>query len=501
MATSKQKQIQTQQQKLTPQQITAIKLLEIPTIELDNRIKEELEKNPLLEEGEPVDEFEFDNPAETEEDTEEDETQEKDEFEQALDDFDPEEYMNDIDEYPEYKLNLPKDKNVEEKQIPMAVQPSFRDSLENQLTLNFNLTDNQKIIADYILGNLDDDGYLRRDITSIADDIAFKQGVDVSDEEVKETLKIIQQLDPPGIAAQSLQESMIIQLERKLEDEEDSETLQLALKIVKEYFEELGKKHYEKIMSKLGISREVLEAVLDEIKKLNPKPGMALNEAVSKNFNTITPDFILDIDDNNEITVTLNDKNSPKLRINKQYEQLLKRLESKNNKDKKDKETTKFIKKNKEDAEWFITALSQRQKTMLHTMKEIAKHQKDFFLTQDDKNIKPMILKDIADKTGYDVSTISRVVSNKYVQTPFGIYPLKYFFSDKLQTSSGEDVSTRKIKEIIKEIIDKEDKHKPYSDDKIAQILKNKGFKIARRTVAKYREQMNIPDSRLRKEI
>ncbi len=515
MAKSVQKQVLKQQQKLTPQQIMAIKLLEVPAIELEKRIEEELEKNPLLEEGveETIEEkpevhengldgdLEYANSAEGEilESGGSDKQEDKNNEEGG---FAPEDFMNDPDEFPEYKLYLPSDPNKgEERQLPYASYASFKEDMEKQLELNFDLTPRQKVIAQYILGNLDDDGYLRRDLSSIADDIAFKSNMDVGDEEVEEVLKIVQRLEPAGIAARDLKECLLLQLERKIDKDPDNVMLKVAYDILEHYFDELGKKHYEKIISKAGFSEEELEKILEEIRKLNPKPGLDLNETVAKNYNTITPDFILDIDESGEFIITLNDKNAPVLRISPSYLEVLDEVERKENKSKEERELVKFMKQKKNDAEVFISALAQRQNTMMKIMRAIAEYQRDYFRTQDEKKIKPMILKDIAEITGFDVSTVSRVVSNKYVQTPFGIISLKSLFSDKLQTSSGEEVSTKVIKEIIKEIIDSEDKKKPYSDDKIAKILKNKGYKIARRTVAKYREQMDIPDSRLRKEL
>ncbi len=513
MAKSVQKQVLKQQQKLTPQQIMAIKLLEIPAIELEKRIEEELERNPLLEEGveETIEEkpevhddgvdgdLEYGDVAEGEESGSDVRDKKEDKEEEGG--FDAEDFMNDPDEFPEYKLYQPSDPNKEDRQMPYTSYSSFKEELEKQLELNFDLTPRQKIIAQYILGNLDDDGYLRRDLGSIADDIAFKSNMDVRDDEVEEVLKIVQKLEPAGIAARDLKECLLLQLERKLDKEPDNDMLKAAYDLLDNYFDELGKKHYEKIISKAGMSREELEKIVEEIRKLNPKPGLDLNETVSKNYDTITPDFILEIDESGEFIITLNDKNSPSLRISPAYLEMLDEVERKDKKSKEDRELVKFMKQKKSDAEIFISALAQRQNTMMKIMRAIAEYQRDYFRTQDEKNIKPMILKDIAEITGFDVSTVSRVVSNKYVQTPFGIIPLKALFSDKLQTSSGEEVSTKVIKEIIKEIIDSEDKKKPYSDDKIAKILKNKGYKIARRTVAKYREQMDIPDSRLRKEL
>jgi len=502
MAKNSQKQVLKQQQKLTPQQIMAIKLLEIPSIEIKERIEKELQENPLLEidnENAGVSEVQdYDVNEEFQESSESIDNQESNEKEEG---FDIEDFMNDPDEFPEYKLYIQNDYGKEDRQIIYASYATFKEELERQLGLNFDLTFLQKEIAKFIIGSLDDRGYLNRSIEEIADDFVFKNGIEISEKDVEEVLKFIQQLDPPGIGARNLKECLLLQLEKKLNNKPEDKLLKDAYKIVKDYFDELTKKHYDKLISKTGFSKERLEEILEEIKKLNPKPGLDTNETVQKNYNTITPDFILEISEDGSFIITLNDRNTPALRISSQYLKFLDEVEQKKEKNKEDQKYIKFVRQKKDDAEVFINALVQRQNTLLKVMKAIAEYQREFFLTQDEKKIKPMILKDIADMTGLDVSTVSRVASNKYVQTPFGILHLKSLFSDKLSNSKGEEISNIVVKKELKEIIEKEDKRNPFSDEALAKILKNKGYKIARRTVAKYREQLGIPDSRLRKEL
>ncbi len=480
-----QKQVLKQLQKLSPQQIQMIKLLEIPALEMEQRIKKELEINEALEEGK-----------EEEPQTEQEEPEKEEESKD--DEFDFEDYLNSEDDIPEYRLHTPRDKNEEIREMPIAVGHSFKEDLETQLQVNFKLSDRQAIIAHYIVGNLDDDGYLRREISQITDDLAFKQGVTVTDEEVEKTLRFVQQLDPPGIGARNLQECLLLQLKAKKQTHE----IQLAKLIVEKYFEELSKKHYAKIQKKADISLNDLKVAIKVIEGLNPKPGLGLNEVAGKNFNVIVPDFILNITEDQEIEIQLNDKYRSDLRVSNTYQSMLRDFShKKDNLTKKDKETISYVKQKIDSARWFIDALNQRQVTLLKTMKAIADYQKDFFLTEDEKQMKPMILKDIAEITNLDMSTISRVVNSKYVETPFGIFLLKHFFSEKMKNSQGEDVSTTRIKEILKEIVDKEDKSKPYTDEELAAVLKNHGLNVARRTVAKYREQLGIPVGRLRKEI
>ncbi|MCD6366498.1 MAG: RNA polymerase factor sigma-54 [Bacteroidales bacterium] len=482
-----QKQVLKQLQKLSPQQIQMIKLLEIPALEMEQRIKKELEINEALEEGKEEDPQ-----------TDQEEPEQEKEEDSKEDEFDFEDYLNSEDDIPEYRLHTPRDKNEEIREMPIAVGHSFKEELETQLQVNFKLSDRQASIAHYIVGNLDDDGYLRRAISQITDDLAFKQGVTVTDEEVKDTLKFVQQLDPPGIGARSLQECLLLQLKVK----ETTPKILLAKTIVKKYFDELTKKHYTKIQKKADITLDDLKAAIKVIEGLNPKPGLGLNEVAGKNFNVIIPDFILNIIDNQKIEIQLNDKYRSDLRVNNTYQSMLRNFsDRKDNLTKKDKETINYVKQKIDSARWFIDALNQRQITLLKTMKAIADYQKDFFLTEDEKQMKPMILKDIAEVTNLDMSTISRVVNSKYVETPFGIFLLKHFFSEKMKNSQGEDVSTTRIKEILKEIIGKENKSKPYTDEELAAVLKNHGLNVARRTVAKYREQLGIAVGRLRKEI
>ncbi len=484
-----QKQVLKHLLKLSPQQIQMIKLLEIPTMEMEQRIKKELENNEALEEGKEEDN---DVQSDQEEENSDKEEDNKD------DEFDFEDYLNSEDDIPEYRLHSPRDKNEEIYETPFASEQSFKEDLETQLQVNFKLSDTLMTIANYIIGNLDDDGCLRREIEQIIDDLAFKQGIIVSKEEVMTTLKYIQQLDPPGIGARNTQECLLLQLKRKKPRPE----IKLAKLIVSKYFNEFQKKHYTKIQKRAGITLEELKLAKSTIESLTPKPGLGSNEIIGKNVNYITPDFILNIVRDGEIEIQLNDKYRSDLRVNNTYQSMLKDLDTKKDKlSDKEKETLSYVKQKIDSARWFIGALNQRRITLLKTMKAIADYQKQFFLTEDEKQLRPMILKTIADITNLDMSTISRVVNSKYVETPFGIFLLKHFFSEKMKNSQGEDVSTTKIKEILKDIVDKENKSKPYTDEQLVAILKNHGLVVARRTVAKYREQLNIPVGRLRKEI
>jgi len=480
----KQRQTLKLKQSLSPQQIIGIKLLEIPVMELDQRIREEMEENPVLEEG-------LEKP-----ETEEEEPAEKD---NSDDEFDLEDYLNSDDDIPDYKLYNARDPNREDKEMPMAVINSFKDELEHNLFVNNRLTETQTKIASYIIGNLDDDGYLRRDLESVTDDLAFKEGLSVSEEEVETVLAMIQSLDPAGLGARNLKECLLLQLDRM--DNDDHPALPLARKILTDWFDEFSKRHYEKILSKESCTKDELKDALELIQSLNPKPGNNINELQNKNYQVIIPDFITKVDDNQNIIVSLNNRSMPELKISKTYKNMLQGFSEKKKLTKEDKKNLQYIKQKIDSAHWFIDALNQRNNTLLKTMQAIVEYQHEFFLTEDTKLLKPMILKDIAEMTGFDISTISRVANSKYVQTPRKIYLLKDFFSEKMTDSDGEDISTRKIKETLKEIISDEDKQHPYSDEYLAKVLKNKGFPIARRTVAKYREQLNIPIARLRKEL
>lgn len=472
-------------QKLSPQQIQVIKLLEIPTIQLEQRIKKEIEENPVLE-------LESDTPNEQAEDEGNDsEPEDVDNDEFSFDD-----YLGDEDEIPSYKTsanNYSKDDKYVE--IPFSVGTTFHENLQEQLGM-INLPEDDRKLAEYIIGNIDDDGYLRRDLLSISDDLAFNMNLDVPEEKLLEILKIIQQFDPPGVGARNLRECLLLQLDRKKGNNNE-----LAYVIVKDFFEEFTRKHYEKIKKKLELTDEELKEGFEQVVKLNPKPGSSYSNPQNKSNQHIIPDFILDNVDG-ELQLTLNQQNVPDLKINDTYLDMLRALVDQNKKRTKDrKEALVFVKQKVDSARWFIDAIRQRNHTLLLTMSEIINFQKEFFKEGDETKLRPMILKDIAEKTGLDISTISRVSNSKYIQTHFGTYALKYFFSEGMQKDDGEEVSTREIKKILRECIENEDKHKPLTDEKLTHILKEKSYNIARRTVAKYREQLDIPVARLRKAL
>ncbi|HPF50366.1 MAG TPA: RNA polymerase factor sigma-54 [Draconibacterium sp.] len=471
-------------QKLSPQQIQVIKLLEIPTMQLEQRIKKEIEENPVLE-------LESDSPdVESEPDfSDNDNNPDVDNEEFTIDD-----YYED-DEIPTYKLNTNNyskdDKYVD---VPFSVGTSFHESLQEQLSLT-DLTEDEQQLAEYVLGNIDEDGYLRRDLMSISDDIAFNLNMDVPEEELEKILLVIQDFDPPGVGARDLRECLLLQLERK-----EGPDYLLARTIVKDFFNEFTKKHYEKIQSKLELSDDELKESIAHILKLNPKPGSSYSNPLNKSNQHIVPDFILENVDG-ELSLSLNQRNVPELKINDTYQDMLKTMSENQKSKKNDKEALLFVKQKIDSAKWFIDAIQQRQTTLLLTMTEIISFQKEYFQEGDETKLKPMILKDIAERTNLDISTISRVSNSKYIQTHFGIYPLKYFFSEGMQKDDGEEVSTREIKKILQECIEGEDKRRPLTDEKLAAILKEKSYNIARRTVAKYREQLDIPVARLRKEL
>lgn len=484
---------QTLTQKLSPQQIQFIKLLQVPTAELAARIEEELEVNPALEEVKEEIEDNFEDAYEQEE-TEQDDFQ-QDEIRKEENDINIEDYLGQEDYA--YKMQGDGyDPNAEQKETPIAVTETLQDDLLEQLGL-LDLTEKQVIIGRQLIGSIENDGYIRREMEAIVNDLMFRQGISAEVEEVEEVLKIVQQLDPPGIAARSLQECLQLQLERKKETHPEQMTLiDNAIKVITLYFNEFVKKHYDKIQKKLNCTDAELKEIIQLITKLNPKPGAS---ADSTKPQYIIPDYILQ-NNNGKLELQLNGRNVPQLRISRDFSEMLDTYD-KNKKDKKLKEAATFIKQKLDAAQGFIEAIKQRQQTLLKTMQGILAFQHDFFLTGDEGSLKPMILKDIAERIGMDISTVSRVVSSKYIQTEFGVYPLKYFFSEGIATNSGEDVSSREVKQIIKEIIEREDKYKPMSDDAISDILHQKGYNIARRTVAKYREQLNIPVARLRKEL
>lgn len=478
-------------QKLSPQQILLMKLLQIPSMALEQRIKQEIEENPALEESGNTDDDE--DLSEERPDVNEDGSEE--EYDSKEDEFDLNDYMDD-DEIPSYKLSTnntgPDD---ERKDIPYSSGLSFQEMLQAQLGLRI-LDDTQTLIAETIIGNLDDSGYLQRDINAMIDDLAFSQNIQVSHDDILEVLEVVQEFDPAGVGARNLQECLLIQLRRK--EGEENPAVEKALVILQSYFNEFVKKHYDKIMKKTGFTEDDLKDALAEILKLNPKPGNSLGET-SKVNQYVIPDFMIN-NTNGDLELSLNSRNAPELKLSRTYQEMLEAY-AENKKDKKKKEAFMFVKQKIDSAKWFMEAIRQRQNTLLVTMNAIMEFQRKYFLSGDETKLRPMILKDIAEIVNLDISTISRVANSKYVQTPFGTFLLKSFFSESMQTESGEEVSTREIKKILSECIDNEDKNKPHTDELLTNILKEKGYNIARRTVAKYREQLNIPVARLRKEL
>ena len=500
-----QKQILTQKmlQKLSPQQIQLMKLLQIPTANLEQRIKEELEANPALDDTPNDDTLDLDKDRE---DAFEEEMYSEREEKYELDEY-LNEYMEDDPSSYKYKAGQ-YSPDEEDKTMPIAVESTFHEYLEQQLGLLELKDEREELIAEQIIGSIDDDGYLRRELSAVMDDLMFSQNVFSSEEELEKLLKVIQQFDPPGVGAIDLQECLLLQLERKIDQGEklslgDAVILDLAREIIADYFEEFSKKHYEKLQKQLDIDEEDLREAIQEILKLNPKPASGFSGGNSRRNQYVVPDYII-YNRDGELELTLNSRNAPDLRVNDQYRDML-RAYKRNTKgrrpNKKEKEAVLFIKQKIDSAKWFIDAIRQRQDTMYRTMYAILQYQYDYFLTGDQKKLRPMILKDIADITGLDISTVSRVANSKFVQTEFGTIRLKDFFSESLQTSDGEEVSTREVKKILQEIIAAENKRKPLSDEKLKNILREKGYNIARRTVAKYREQLNLPVARLRKEL
>lgn len=491
---------QTLTQKLSPQQIQFIKLLQIPTAELESRIEEELEINPALEEGkeeinnETNEDEEFDNSSEDSGDENDDDYNDRDEREDERDnDLDVEDYIRD-DEVSGYKMQGDGPSDEEERESPLASSITLTETLLNQLGF-LKLNERQTAIGKQLIGSIDSDGYIRRELDNIVNDLAFSQNIDTTPDEVEEILFKIQTFDPPGIAARDLRECLSLQLERK---DDTIPAVKVAQEIVEDHFEEFTKKHYDKIQKKLEINDDMIKEAVNIIIKLNPKPGGVSGEDIKTQY--VIPDFIL-FNYNGKLELSLNSRNAPDLRISPSYIEMFDTYDKSSKKDKKLKEAVTFVKQKLDAAKWFIDAIRQRQQTLLKTMSAIIKYQYDFFLTGDEAKLRPMILKDIAEEISMDISTVSRVANSKSVQTEYGIYPLKYFFSEGISTESGEDVSSREVKHILKEIIEKEDKKHPYSDEKLEKLLKDKGYTIARRTVAKYREQLNIPVARLRKEL
>ncbi|MDH6313740.1 RNA polymerase sigma-54 factor [Parabacteroides sp. PFB2-10] len=469
------------QQKLSPQQIQLIRLLELPTIELEERVKHELEENPALEEGKEAEEFEGMEAEDTNEDS-------------AVD-ISLGDYLTE-DDIPDYKLREMSERSERKEDVPFSIGESLQEALLQQLGLR-ELDETQMKIAEYIIGNLDDDGYLRRDLAAIADDLVFQAGQDVDEKGIESILYVIQDFEPAGIGARNLQECLLLQLDRRTK----TPAVTLAIRLLSDYFDDFTRKHYDKILRGLSVDESALKAAIQEITSLNPKPGSSWGSSLETAMNLVIPDFIVEAH-NGELILSMNSRGVPDLHINREYAEMFQDyVGNKANQTSEMRDAVQFVKQKLDSAQWFIEAIKQRQETLRRTMEVIILLQQEFFFTGDDASLRPMILKDVAEKTGYDISTISRVSNSKYVQTNFGVYPLKYFFSESMQTDTGEEISTREVKKIMKEHIEAEDKRKPLTDEELAKILKEKGYIIARRTVAKYREQLGIPVARLRKEI
>ncbi len=487
-------------QKLSPQQVLVMRLLQEPLLALEQRIKQEIEDNPALEETdidyEEQEAPEEDTPADSLDSDEDEFREEKEETGLSEEEeYTVSDYLED-DEIPEYRLNINNSSPDDEiRETPIVSGMSFQDFLLGQLGL-FQVTEKQEIIARTLIGNIDESGYLQREISALCDDLAFNQALEATPEEVLEALAIVQQFDPPGIGARNLQECLMIQLNNK---PSKSKSTKLALEIVRDHFSEFIKKHYDKILLKAKVNEEDLRKAIEEIQKLNPKPGAAISE-ITKESNYIIPDFIITSHDN-ELELTLNSRNMPDLGMNRQYMEMLREYSNAGKKSKVAKEAATFIRQKLDAAKGFIDAIKQRQETLYISMKAIMEYQREYFLTGDDTKLRPMILKDIASIISMDISTVSRVANSKYVQTPFGTFLLKSFFSESMQNTKGEEISTREIKKILQECIEAENKSEPFTDDHLVEILKEKGYNIARRTIAKYREQLNIPVARMRKEL
>lgn len=475
-------------QKLSPQQIQLMKLIQLPTLAFEQRLKEELVENPALESGK-------------EDNVEADEFGEQDDFDDYdneridTDEINIDEYLSD-DETPDYKLQTNNySDDDDDKFSPIVAQISFHQDLINQLN-TFMLNDEDRVIAEFLVGSIDDMGYIRRSIQDIVDDMAFTQGIYTDEEKVTDILlNIIHELEPSGVGARDLQECLLLQLRHKT----PSDAIELATDIIENQFDAFTKKHYEKLLQKYGVSQDQLRKAIDEIEKLNPKPGGAF-AGNSKAVEHVIPDFTIKINDG-ELELSLNGRNAPELHVSKDYQEMLETYKASADKSNAQKDAVQFIKQKLDGAKWFIDAIKQRQETLFVTMSAIIQYQQEYFLDGDETKLKPMILKDIADMVGLDISTISRVANSKYVETPYGTKLIKEFFSEAMINDQGEEVSTIEIKKILQNIIADEDKQKPYPDDRLAELLKEKGYPIARRTVAKYREQLDIPVARMRKKI
>jgi len=476
-------------QKLSPQQIQLMKLIQLPTQAFEQRLQEELVENPALESGkeeaENYDEFE---------DNVNDEYDDYDNEQINTEDINIDEYLSN-DETPDYKYQTNNySDDDEDKSMPFAATVTFHQDLINQLN-TFILSEEEREIAEYLVGSIDDTGYIRRSLQDIVDDMAFTQGIYTDEKTIEKILHVVQELEPAGVGARDLQECLLLQLKHKT----PSDSIDLAIEIIKDQFEAFTKKHYDKLLQKFDVSKEQLRKAIDEIEKLNPKPGGSY-DGNQKPTEHVVPDFTIRIVDG-ELELSLNGRNAPELHVSKDYKEMLQSYKVANEKSSSQKDAVQFIKQKLDAAKWFIDAIRQRQETLYVTMNAIMHYQSEFFLDGDETKMRPMILKDIADMVGLDISTVSRVANSKYVDTPYGTKLIKEFFSESMKNDQGEDVSTLEIKKILQTVIGEEDKRKPLPDDKLAEILKEKGYPIARRTIAKYREQLDIPVARLRKKI
>ncbi|MEK6152103.1 RNA polymerase factor sigma-54 [Flavobacteriaceae bacterium 3-367] len=474
-------------QKLSPQQIQLMKLIQLPTQAFEQRLKQELEENPALESGKEESEL-------AEDDFEETYDERTDSEDINTEDINIDDYLSD-DEVPDYRTQTSNySADDDEKSIPYAAGTSFNQYLLNQLNTVY-LNEQEWAIAEFLVGSVDESGYIRRPLTDIMDDLAFTQNIYTEEATIESVLKIVQELDPPGVAARSLEECLIIQLKRK----EVSPPIELAIAILEKSFEQFTKKHYKKLIQKHGITEDELKEAISEIEKLNPKPGGSYS-GNTRMIEHVVPDFSIRIVEG-ELELALNGRNAPELHVSREYSNMLEGYKNAKDRTKSQKDTVLFIKQKLDAAKWFIDAIRQRQQTLFITMNAIMQYQKEYFLSGDERKLRPMILKDIADTIDMDVSTVSRVANSKYVDTPYGTKLIKEYFSESMKNEQGEDVSTREIKKILETVIGEEIKKKPLTDDKLAAILKEKGYPIARRTVAKYREQLGIPVARLRKQI
>ncbi|WP_047548317.1 RNA polymerase factor sigma-54 [Psychroserpens sp. Hel_I_66] len=475
-------------QKLSPQQIQLMKLIQLPTQAFEQRIKQELEENPALDTGkEDIEEDKFD-----EFDNSEDDYNDNDEI--NTEDINIDEYLSD-DDVPDYRTQVSNySSDDEEKVMPYAAGTSFTQHLTTQLN-TFRLSDEERDIAEFLVGSVDESGYIRRSLSDIMDDLAFTQNIFTSEEKIEKVLHKVHQLDPAGVGARNLQECLSIQLHRK----DKNPDVELACDIIDKAFDQFTKKHYKKLLQKFDITEVQLRDAIEEIERLNPKPGGSY-AGNNRRVEHVVPDFAIKIVDG-ELELTLNGRNAPELHVSREYSNMMKGYKESKDKSKSQKDAVMFIKQKLDAAKWFIEAIKQRQQTLFVTMSSIMHYQKEYFLTGDERNLKPMILKDIADEIEMDVSTVSRVANSKYVDTPYGTKLIKEFFSESMTNDQGEEVSTREIKKILETVIEEENKKKPLTDEKLAKILKEKGYPIARRTVAKYREQLDVPVARLRKKI